>query len=157
LLQNCTSGFMVVEEVDSAQVSLKDDVDVVPKNDGKNVGRALFWQWLSGNVPHSNSVIFLTTNHIDRLDPGLLRDARVDISVYVGRWGVAELQRYLAMQFTDRPPLWFNSLGSLKRTESAKDEEMPVGSAIQALVDKTTPEHVLEAVCQKYPVTYDRE
>lgn len=155
LLQNCTSGFMVVEEVDAAQVSLKDDADVAAKNDGKNVGRALFWQWLSGNVPHSNSVIFLTTNHIDRLDPGLLRDARVDISVYVGRWGVAELQRYLAMQFTDRPPLWFNSLGSLKRTESAKDEEMPVGSAIQALVDKTTPEHVLDAVCQKYPVTYD--
>lgn len=52
-----------------------------------------------GVVPLEGLFTFLTTNHLERIDPVFLRKGRVDDDVYIGKLEHPEICRYLKMCF----------------------------------------------------------
>lgn len=61
---------------------------------GANVTFSGLLNALDGVASAEERVVFLTTNHVDRLDPALIRPGRVDMTVRLGqpsRWQVAQL------------------------------------------------------------------
>ena len=156
-LRTCTGGFILTEEVDTLAIACTDQQDVLKAVDSsKSVSRQLLWQWLSGGIPHSGSVIFLTTNHKDRLHPALLRDSRVDRVVYIGNWRAAEVRQFLRQYCADSglKPAWLDQLGELKDCRSTAIEDdvhFPAGASIKQVLAETPITGVLAAIVQKWP------
>jgi hypothetical protein len=154
-LRTCTGGFILAEEVDALAIACTDQQDVLKAVDSsKSVSRQLLWQWLSGGIPHSGSVIFLTTNHKDKLHPALLRDSRVDRDVYIGNWHAAEVQQFLRQHCADLnvKPAWLGALDKLSDFPGAlADTEFPSGASIKQLLSETPINDVLPAILRKWP------
>jgi ATP-dependent 26S proteasome regulatory subunit len=149
-LRTATGGFILVEEVDALPIACMDSPDdkAAPVDSSKSVSRQLLWQWLSGGIPHSGSVIFLTTNHKDKLHPALLRDSRVDRDVYIGNWHAAEVQQFLRQHCADLnvKPAWLGALDKLSDFPGAlADTEFPSGASIKQLLSETPINDVLSA------------
>ena len=66
------NSFILIEDVD-ASLKNRDDVNKVSFNTLLNL--------LDGALSKSNVCVFFTTNHIEQLDPALLRCGRVDVKV----------------------------------------------------------------------------
>jgi chaperone BCS1 len=67
---------------------------------------------LDGVAAAEERLIFMTTNHIDRLDPALIRPGRVDVKVLLD-WPTTSQIRDLFVKFYDRPDLADSFLDSL--------------------------------------------
>lgn len=154
-LRNCTSGFILVEELDTLPAACIDaSEDTTNAVSSKSVSRQLLWQWLSGGIPHSGSVIFLTTNHKDKLHPALLRDSRVDRDVYIGNWHAAEVQQFLRQHCVDLnvKPAWLGLLDKLSDFPGdLADTDFPSGASIKQLLSETPINDVLSAILRKWP------
>ena len=155
-LRTATGGFILVEEVDALAIARMDSPDdkAAPVDSSKSVSRQLLWQWLSGGIPHSGSVIFLTTNHKDKLHPALLRDSRVDRDVYIGNWHAAEVQQFLRQHCADLnvKPTWLGALDKLSDLPGdLADTDFPSGASIKQLLSETPINDVLSAILRKWP------
>uniref|UniRef100_A0A8B9W382 BCS1 homolog, ubiquinol-cytochrome c reductase complex chaperone n=1 Tax=Bos mutus grunniens TaxID=30521 RepID=A0A8B9W382_BOSMU len=107
-------SLVLLEDVDAAFLSR----DLAAENPIKyqGLGRLTFsglLNALDGVASTEARIVFMTTNHIDRLDPALIRPGRVDMKEYVGhcsRWQLTQMfQRFypgqatsLAENFADR-------------------------------------------------------
>lgn len=56
---------------------------------------------LDGIVPLDGSLIFMTTNHIEQIDPALLRNGRVDRRIEIPYLREAEIRAYIQLMFPD--------------------------------------------------------
>lgn len=68
---------------------------------------------LDGIVDLNGNVVFMTTNHIDKIDKALLRKGRVDFKYYVGLFTDTEVRMYIQMVFpelTDLPEEEFEDI-----------------------------------------------
>ncbi|KAI9889837.1 MAG: hypothetical protein M1814_004939 [Vezdaea aestivalis] len=94
----------LLAKVPTRTIVLLEDVDVAFSNRrtesdsdgyrGANVTFSGLLNALDGAASSQDRIAFLTTNHVDRLDPALVRPGRVDLTVRLGeasRWQVAEL------------------------------------------------------------------
>ncbi|KDE03881.1 mitochondrial chaperone BCS1 [Microbotryum lychnidis-dioicae p1A1 Lamole] len=74
----------------------------------------------------SQRILFLTTNHIDRLDPALIRPGRVDLKIYVSdatSWQVGELyQRFYSKSSEDSEGVEEGTLSEWKEVLMKKVE-----------------------------------
>ncbi len=61
-----------------------------------------FLNALDGVATQEGTVLFMTTNHVERLDPALIRAGRIDEQVELG-WADAEQLRRLYLKFHDDP------------------------------------------------------
>lgn len=56
---------------------------------------------LDGLASLDGKIIFLTTNHLNLMDPALIRPGRVDHIVEIGRLGESEIRDYVRLMFPD--------------------------------------------------------
>lgn len=79
---------------------LLEDIDAVftKRENTYNVTFSGLLNALDGVTSTEERIVFMTTNHIERLDPALIRPGRVDMKVYIGD-STAYQQRSLFMQF----------------------------------------------------------
>lgn len=101
-----------------------------------------FLNALDGVMRLNDVIVFLTTNHPEKLDDAILRDGRIDIRVEVEVLGDKEIRRFFKMAFPDaepRNPLPFPPLP---------------GASVQALfmLNKHSPE-TFETALREYDVT----
>ncbi|XP_071072227.1 mitochondrial chaperone BCS1 isoform X4 [Dasypus novemcinctus] len=92
-------SLVLLEDVDAAFLSRDLAVENPIKYQG--LGRLTFsglLNALDGVASTEARIVFMTTNHIDRLDPALVRPGRVDLKEYVGycsRWQLTQMfQRF---------------------------------------------------------------
>jgi chaperone BCS1 len=74
-------SIILLEDVDAAFAS---DRSKATGADANALTFSGFLNALDGVVSSEGRIVFMTTNHIDRLDPAILRPGRVDVKVYVG-------------------------------------------------------------------------
>ncbi|KAL2015484.1 hypothetical protein VTK56DRAFT_5373 [Thermocarpiscus australiensis] len=95
LTQMPEKSILLLEDVDAAMVNRRQrDPDGYS---GRSVTASGLLNALDGLAAGEDRITFLTTNHIDRLDPALIRPGRVDVMVRIG-----EATRYQAAQMWDR-------------------------------------------------------
>ncbi|XP_068103207.1 mitochondrial chaperone BCS1 [Hyperolius riggenbachi] len=88
-------SIILLEDVDAAFVSR--DLAKQSPTSYQGMGRLTFsglLNALDGVASTEARIVFMTTNHIDRLDPALIRPGRVDVKQYVGhctRWQLAQM------------------------------------------------------------------
>ncbi|XP_063789968.1 mitochondrial chaperone BCS1 isoform X1 [Pseudophryne corroboree] len=88
-------SIILLEDVDAAFVSR----DLAKENPTayQGMGRLTFsglLNALDGVASSEARIVFMTTNHIDRLDPALIRPGRVDVKQYIGyctHWQLAQM------------------------------------------------------------------
>ncbi|XP_054442133.1 mitochondrial chaperone BCS1 isoform X2 [Pteronotus mesoamericanus] len=92
-------SLVLLEDVDAAFLSR--DLAVQDPVKYQGLGRLTFsglLNALDGVASTEARVVFMTTNHVDRLDPALIRPGRVDLKEYVGycsQWQLAQMfQRF---------------------------------------------------------------
>jgi chaperone BCS1 len=84
---------LLLEDVDAAFTSTRRQTDADGYR-GANVTFSGLLNALDGVASAEERVVFLTTNHVERLDPALVRPGRVDMTVKLGeatRWQVERL------------------------------------------------------------------
>ncbi|KAK3299998.1 BCS1 N terminal-domain-containing protein [Chaetomium fimeti] len=95
LTQLPEKSILLLEDVDAALANRRErDPDGYS---GRTVTASGLLNALDGLAAGEDRIAFLTTNHIDRLDPALIRPGRVDMMVRIG-----EATRYQAAQMWDR-------------------------------------------------------
>ncbi|KAK4116907.1 hypothetical protein N656DRAFT_765776 [Canariomyces notabilis] len=95
LTQLPEKSILLLEDVDAALVNRRQrDPDGYS---GRTVTASGLLNALDGLAAGEDRIAFLTTNHIDRLDPALIRPGRVDMMVRIG-----EATRYQAAEMWDR-------------------------------------------------------
>jgi chaperone BCS1 len=95
LTQLPEKSILLLEDVDAALVNRRQrDPDGYS---GRTVTASGLLNALDGLAAGEDRITFLTTNHIDRLDPALIRPGRVDMMVRIG-----EATRYQAAEMWDR-------------------------------------------------------
>ncbi|XP_048339539.1 mitochondrial chaperone BCS1 isoform X3 [Sphaerodactylus townsendi] len=110
-------SIILLEDVDAAFISR--DLAAENPNAYQGMGRLTFsglLNALDGVASSEARVVFMTTNHVDRLDPALVRPGRVDLKQYVGycsQWQLVRMfQRFypeqqpaMAQQFAEQAPV----------------------------------------------------
>jgi mitochondrial chaperone BCS1 len=76
-------SIILLEDIDRAFVSLPDE-HPAGKGFSSRVTFSGLLNALDGVAATERRIVFMTTNHIDHLDPALIRPGRVDVQVYVG-------------------------------------------------------------------------
>lgn len=143
-------SFLLLEEVDAAlpnraEASVKSEQD---KN-GSRLSLGCVLNVLDGYVSREGSLIFMTTNYPDRLDPALIRPGRMDRHFHLGPATPGQIAR----MFQHFYPEWTDVLGFV--------DGMPTGlsmAAIQAacLENPADPRAALRSIRQRYePKTRD--
>lgn len=80
---------MLFQTLPAKSILLLEDIDAVFSSREANSERVTvtfsgLLNALDGVVTSSERIVFMTTNHIERLDPALIRPGRVDVKEYVG-------------------------------------------------------------------------
>lgn len=67
---------------------------------------------LQGDIPLSNCVVVMTTNHIEKIDPAVIRSGRVDLMLEVGCLEIAEVQKFYETYYetSEKLPAFFNDI-----------------------------------------------
>ncbi|KAJ4487774.1 mitochondrial chaperone BCS1 [Lentinula aciculospora] len=117
-------SFVLIEDVDAAF-----NKRVQTSEDGyqSSVTFSGFLNALDGVASGEERIIFLTTNHIERLDPALIRPGRVDFTQYVGE-STPNQARNLFERFYDTAPLGTMDMG--RSLYDLIEEEMKQGKRI---------------------------
>ena len=72
---------------------------------------------LDGVAAGEERILFMTTNHIDRLDPALIRPGRVDVIHHIGHATESQCHRMFLKFFPDRPELAQSFVAAAGHTE----------------------------------------
>lgn len=118
------NSFIVMEDFDASP-------DVIDSKDGddqdglgqllRRSGKSALLQALDGIDVLDGQVIFLTTNHINRIDPALIRDERVNLKIHLGLLKNEAIHRYIELVFPEH------------KHEARLDYEDIPGSSLQKL------------------------
>lgn len=99
-------GILLLEDVDAYEAALdRDDEGVEKKTPGGGISNSALYNALDGVVTPHGLITIMTTNHVDRLDPALLRSGRADVMVELGLPGWTEVQNLWGIFFPDEEPL----------------------------------------------------
>ena len=124
-------SFMVLEDIDGALGAHKRHAD---KEGHKGLTLTGLLNSLDGFMAKDGSIVFMTTNHRELLDPALLRPGRVDVEVEF-KPATAEQKEHLFRRFFP------NASESLAREFGRREELRTMADAQQALLaNKDNPE-----------------
>ena len=99
-------GILLLEDVDAYEAALdREDENTESKTPGGGISNSALYNALDGVVTPHGLITIMTTNHIDRLDPALLRSGRADVLVELGLPGWTEVQNLWGIFFPDEAPL----------------------------------------------------
>ncbi|KAI3384520.1 hypothetical protein SNEBB_010483 [Seison nebaliae] len=85
---------MLLTKSPDKSIILLEDIDAALPNDRDNYGRLTFsglLNALDGVVSSEGNLIFMTTNHINKLDDALIRPGRVDFRSYIGHLNMDQM------------------------------------------------------------------
>lgn len=100
-------SIILLEDIDAAFVKRTDE-----KEEGRASGymnRVTFsglLNTLDGVASAEERIVFMTTNHLDRLDPALIRPGRVDVKQEIGLASKSQLQKMYTRFYPDQVPSW---------------------------------------------------
>jgi mitochondrial chaperone BCS1 len=80
------NSFVIMEDIDAVHethVRKTDEAESAPKLRGVSLSGLL--NVLDGLLAPAGAMFFMTTNHVDKLDPALIRPGRVDLQLHIGR------------------------------------------------------------------------
>ena len=85
-------------------INLNKDKDKDKDKDGKNMilNKAFLRELFDGVDEQHGRIIVMTTNNIDRLDPIMIRDGRIDIKIKFEKMTKENTQKYLEYVFNDK-------------------------------------------------------
>lgn len=98
-------SIILLEDIDAAFVKRTDE-----KEEGRASGyinRVTFsglLNTLDGVASSEERIVFMTTNHLDRLDPALIRPGRVDVKQEIGLASKSQLQKMYTRFYPDQIP-----------------------------------------------------
>lgn len=126
--------------VSNKSIILMEDIDAAfdgRKSTKSKVTFSNLLQCFDGITSRHDVIVILTTNHIEKLDPALIRDGRIDMKVYIDNPTSDLINQYLNLFYgTDLVKL---------NGEYTGDKSM---STIQNLcLSSNTPEEAIEKVC----------
>jgi len=107
-----------------------------------------FLNALDGVASGEERIIFLTTNHIEKLDPALIRPGRVDLSCLIDDASPSQAKRLFARFYDSERNADLETLGD--KLESMVNREMKEGmrvsmAALQGTFIRNGPEEVARA------------
>ncbi|RMZ76462.1 hypothetical protein DV737_g4814, partial [Chaetothyriales sp. CBS 132003] len=149
--------FVLLEDVDVAWANKrKADADGYH---GANVTMSGLLNALDGVASAEQRIIFLTTNHVDRLDEALVRPGRVDMAVHLGnatRYQIEQLwNRFYEDQDRDgiRKEAFLSTLQQLKSLEPSSRHSTLSPATIQGLFlyNKDDPDGAIAMAKQLAP------
>lgn len=99
LLEDVDSSAAVQKRVDqSASNHVASDAEVRPRDKPSGfepLSLTGVLNALDGVIPLDNTLLVFTTNHLERLDPAMIRPGRVDVLLELGAMQDAEIKRYI--------------------------------------------------------------
>jgi len=116
LLRNAPAeSFIIMEDFDACPAVLKAEAQTKADNPAAQMaeifgrsGKSALLQALDGVDVLDGQVIFLTTNYIERIEPAVIRDERVNEQVHLGLLNDEAIHRYIGRVFpehTGEPPV----------------------------------------------------
>lgn len=95
-------GVLLLEDVDAYSAAKDREGDESKDKDpGTGISSTALLNALDGVVTPHGLITIMTTNHIDKLDPALIRNGRADRVIELGLPSVAEISRLWTMFFPD--------------------------------------------------------
>jgi len=104
---------------------------------------------LDGVAATEERIVFMTTNHLDRLDPALIRPGRVDMQVHVGLATPNQIRRMFLRFYPFHPLLADNLVEKLSGLPPAR---LPSMAQLQGyfMLAKTSPEQAVKDIVASY-------
>lgn len=106
LTKSPTLKVLLLEDLDSLKTLHSRDAS--DDNDDADSTRRLSLQGylnsFGGIVPINNLIIFITTNHLEKLDPAVVRPGRVDKIVHIGPLSDTSIRKYVLQRY-DTPEI----------------------------------------------------
>jgi len=100
------NSILVIEDIDAApSTHARDEEEKSPQPQiiGSDISNIL--NALDGVMARHGRILIATTNHLDKLDPALLRPGRIDLCLEVGYIKGPTLERFIRRFFPDCPEL----------------------------------------------------
>jgi chaperone BCS1 len=116
LLLNVPAQTLVLLEDADAAFSNRRQVDVDGYS-GANVTYSGLLNALDGVASAEERIVFMTTNHIDRLDDALIRPGRVDMTVELGNATEWQMEQLWDRFYADRDPTGEGKQRFMQRTK----------------------------------------
>jgi chaperone BCS1 len=86
-----------VASIPAKGIILLEDVDRILSKPNLKLSISSLLNTLDGPFTKKGMLLFMTTNHIDRIDPAILRDGRIDVKEEIGHAGKREVEAYLRL------------------------------------------------------------
>lgn len=90
---------ILMEDVDAVDCTTDRSIDT--DNQQTRASLSCLLNILDGVFAHENRILFMTTNHIDKLDPALIRPGRVDIFEKIDLLSQQEIEEFYLRFFTN--------------------------------------------------------
>jgi chaperone BCS1 len=125
--------FLVLEDVDAMFLNKRDEVnngnDNIKNNKNNNNGLSTVLNVLDGNLRKHGMIVFMTTNHIEHLDPALIRPGRVDMMLKIDYLTDEQASRLYKVYFKD-------AQGAERIAELARTNKTMTGAYLNSLLFK---------------------
>jgi chaperone BCS1 len=125
------NGILLIEDIDAAFVSRE--------NKDSKVSFSCLLNCLDGTMSKEGLITIITTNHIEKLDPALIRPGRIDVKMEIKPAGCPEIEEFLTLFYGERVIL------------DDKDIELPM-SAVQEICIRNK-NNLKKALYELQPVT----
>lgn len=100
-------SIIAIEDFDASECLSKRSSNKTEKDEKGTacIGVSLsgFLNTLDGVIPLDDTIIILTTNHLDSVDPAIYRKGRVDNVIHIGDVPAESIKEYSLKQFPDEP------------------------------------------------------
>ncbi|GAU94700.1 hypothetical protein RvY_06425 [Ramazzottius varieornatus] len=117
-------SIILLEDVDAAFVSREESPQTNVAYEGLNrVTFSGLLNTIDGVASAEARILFMTTNHLNRLDPALVRPGRVDLKEYIGHVSPYQLRRLFQRFYPDSP---------VETAENFAKEALALGRPISA-------------------------
>ena len=101
------NSLVLMEDIDCAFVARKETEDKRSKVTFSGLLNAV-----DGVAAGEGRILFATTNHIERLDPALIRPGRIDRKIFIGNASSSQAERLFRRFFPDCPSVWSRSFAA---------------------------------------------
>ncbi len=138
LLDVKEDSLLVIEEIDrifTMPRMLSEEDDSTTKTSGNQLLNCL-----DGIVGSENRIIIATTNHMEKLDPALIREGRFDLKVHIGYMTDRSFKEYASRMYPD-----------FKEFDKYRIKENIAPCLVQKLVfdDKNDPKNMLNKIAHE--------
>ena len=86
------NSILLIEDIDAA---------FVKRNDGEQVSFSMLLNCLDGAMSKEDIITVITTNHVEKLDPALIRAGRIDLQVEIKYPSHIEVTEFLKNFYSD--------------------------------------------------------